>query len=303
MSFFPSVYGGIDYKRYNADQFVAATDYLLWTKPRGARFVYVLLAGPGHPGSGGLAVASGTAGSGAGGGGGVAGRALVPAAFFPPQLYVQVGKSGPATAPGAAASAPARASSLLMRAANGSFTALATSVPGTAAGAPSISAGGTAGGGGTLSSAFYLIPWVTGSNQGQVGNITGTGGNATTGVITQGAGASGAGCPATYAAFNGGVSNFQSVLDGRVYNTIAGVGSASGGTNGSDGQTIWFNDGLMFQSCGGAGGGNASTGTAGNGGAGGLGSGGGGGGAASGAGGVGGSGGPGGDGVIIIACW
>lgn len=305
MGFLPSQNGGIDYQRFNADSFVNATDYLDWRMPRGAKYVYMLVGGPGQSGSSGFAATTGAAGSGGGGGTGAVARGIIPAFLLPKHLLVQVGKGAVATtAAGAAGNLPVRGTSIGYTT-NGSagYQFMLTTTNGTAAGAATAAAGGTGGSNQSTSSQMFSLPFATISNGGAAGNITGAGTTTLVNVLTSQAGSSGAGCASTYAAANGGGAVFTSAVDGRIYSGAGGTGAAAGGTDGADGVTIWYNDGLMFQSSAGAGGGNASTGKAGNGGKGGLCSGGGGGGAASGAGGTAGFGGAGGDGIVIIACW
>lgn len=303
MGFLPSLYGGIDYQRFDANV-ISSGDYFDWRMPRGARCVYFLIVNGGTSGSSGFAATSGAAGSGGGGGTGAIVRCIAPAFVVPRRLSIQVGTGAVATtAAGAAGNQVTRNTALYVPANSGALSQVMFCSNGAVAGAATAAAGGTGGASGGISTGFHAIPFLATGNAGVAGNITGVGTNGTAGIITAGGGAAGAGCAATYAAANGGITTMHSAIDGYIHRTTAGVGATTGGTNGSDGYTYWYNDGLMFQSLGGAGGGNASTGKAGNGGKGGIGSGGGGGGAASGTGGTAGFGGAGGDGVVVIACW
>lgn len=71
------------------------TDWRIWTKPRGIKWVYMIGVGGGASGAGGTFTGASAASTGAAGGGsGAQSIVLIPAMFVPDILYVQTGLGG-----------------------------------------------------------------------------------------------------------------------------------------------------------------------------------------------------------------
>jgi hypothetical protein len=275
----------------NTQTFTNAGSWVMWVKPRGAKFVNILCIGSGGGGSNGISSSAsvrGTGGSGGGAGGIV--RVQFQAAMLPDTLYVYTGTGGTGSLGGSQKATTDQGQ-------NGekSYVCLIPDTSSTSnivvtSGAVSARGGTTSGGAGetiaTTANALFLnlgtfIAVAGGAGIAGSANLVGT--SIIPGQITTG-GTGGSG-NATAGGFN--TSGF--------YPTITGTATSAGtGLNGKDG--IMFTKPVLAF-LGGTGGGGAGTGPGGNGGNGSYGCGGGGGGGCVG---VGGDGGKGGDGLIII---
>jgi hypothetical protein len=273
-----------------------------WQKPRGCKFVYILVIGGGGGGGGGLS-GSGIARTG-GGGGGSSGinKGLFMALALPDTLYINVGAGGAGGAPSSNGS-------------TGSFSYVSVSSDTTAMNVILVSnstsvpaAGNTNGVGGSTGGAVVLtvqllnyvgVTLFTAGQNGASGGVN-TGGNGSAISINNSVsgGAGGGGSSSTNT--NGNGANITMGGTAGIWTNLAG-GAAGGTNNGAHGfsaiapnKNITTRNGFLFT--GGAGGGANGAGVGGNGGNGAFGSGGGGGGAGT----TGGSGGRGGDGLVII---
>jgi hypothetical protein len=318
------IYGGSDLVSvYNGiiTGTAISTNFFTWNKPKGVRFVHMLVIGGGGGGGGGAAGALGTARSGgAGGGCGASTRLSMLACLLPDILYVQPGAGGT----GGATAANGNAGGASYVTIYPDQTAVNTIAY--AGGGGGGNAGGTgASTGGTLGAAATqaLMPLGFGTaNVSLIAGLAGAAGAAgavgasitafTSNPSICTAGAAGGGVDATnptVVGFAGGA-----ITTGGAWPTLTGGAAGNPPTIGNNG----INYGLHLNansldiltsryplmSTGGCGGGGASAGTVtgARGACGGFGSGGGGGGAANGTSAAGGEGGNGGAGLVIITC-
>jgi hypothetical protein len=95
---------GVDIQRFYGDVGTTLVQWKTWTKPRGAKFVYMIGVGGASSGGNGTNTAT-SSGGGAGGGSGAQSNLFIPAQFLPDVLYIQAGNGGkqPATLVSAAA--------------------------------------------------------------------------------------------------------------------------------------------------------------------------------------------------------
>ena len=284
--------------------------YIVWDKPQGASWIYIINQQAGGGGGGGFSGAAGTArGGGGGGGSGSIQRMLMPAAFVFDGLYLQVTPGGNGGAAGADATAANRNNVTVSAGGTSHNWNMLTYLgdPGGAGGAGSATAGGTGGIAGSIGQAPGML--ATSSLLTSIAGQAGAAGGAHTGAVggsitlpttfaTTG-GAGGAGTPTANTNFAGG-----SIPAGGPWPAIAG-GLAAGGAGlpgfgvGQRIDILRQRLAPLFTSGGTGGGSNGASGVGGAGAKGGWGSGGGGGG-----GGVtGGAGGDGGDGYVAIMWW
>lgn len=276
-----------------------------WLKPRGASMVFIICIGGGAGGGAGHTAASGNPrGGGGGGGSGGLATVLIPAAFIPDILYVQVGKGGRGgTGPITTAQEGDRSHVLLSPVtAITPMNVLIQSSNGQAqiGGFGSAVAGGGAGSGATVAT-IALMPlaglgifeFIAGQSGSAGGDETGAAGSSlsfpTTGIRMMGGSGGGGTTSANFA--GGGITAIStSFLSGQ-----RPIAAASGSNNGCGGTQLWE----PFWSFGGLGGGASNAGIGGNGGNGAYGAGGGGGGGGT----TGGLGGVGGSGIVFIISW
>lgn len=277
------------------------TNWQIWSKPRNAKFVFILTIGGGGGGAAGTSGALGT--NRAGGGGGAASNVakfFIPAPFVPDVLYVSVGKGGNG------------GTSLSVNGVDGgiSYVGISPNTGSTSVLIQSSNAGASGGigqvGGSqatatlrtTISNTLGIstiiptsVPYIAGSN----GSASGVGNNKNPLAIVSG-GAGGAGTNTSNTSFNGG-NVALTTWSPQISSGLGGV-SGSNGSPGYQGYLIGANNSeskpLFFT--GGAGGGSFGSGTGWAGGNGAIGCGGGGGGAGV----TGGPGGKGGDGIVYI---
>ncbi len=298
----------IDYNNLpNTDNSVAifyaagSTTWQTWQKPKGCKFVYILVIGGGAGGGGGQ---SGSAVARTGGGGGGASgmnKGMFMANTIPDILYINVGSGGVGGAPNTNGSAGSISYVSVLPSTTAINLLLVSNSSNPSAGAAAGTIGSTGGAVGTANnilcnSGVFLF----GAGQNGTSGGANTGGNGTalapTSPVSGGAG--GGGSSAANANGSGGPVN-----TGGVFPTLSG--GAAGGTNrGTDGFTGSFpNKSNVLRNAfiftGGSGGGANGAGIGGDGGNGSFGCGGGGGGAGT----TGGRGGNGGDGLVIIISW
>lgn len=293
---FPGIYNQ-DVRFYN---FIGASRFQIWEKPRRASMVLFVCISGGAGGGGG---ASGTSGTPRGGGGGGSAATLtnllINAAFLPDILYIMVAPGGQ----GGAADTIGLAGGISLVSVRLTTSVLSVDllVGGTNSnpgGAGTSAALGAAGATVTARTAANM-PW------GQSGILNSFAGLAAT---TGGAIAGGAGGNATAAGgvLTGGTGGGGTTSADFAGGIVAGAGTAltslaggiAGGGNGQHGFNLQPAQ-YQFFSFGGTGGGSFNLGTGGIGGNGAIGAGGGGGGAGL----IGGAGGDGGNGQIIITSW
>lgn len=294
-----------DVQVFNRPSTVTDTQWLTWTKPRGATMVNILAIGGGGGGGGGFTAAAAAARGGGGGGGSSAhSRCLLPCLYLPDILYIQVGQGGQGVLSGGGTAgsgilsyvsiAPNLTTSNLLLA-SGAAGAVG-GVTGTGA------AAGTGGAAGTAVAAGSAMP-LSGAGQvnwtaGQVGSAggaqTGAVGVAVAIPVTQAlcqGGSGGAGV--TAADFAGGL--FTAIAGSWLSEQRPATPAAGTAGHGSGGPQIW----QPFFSFGGGGGSSSNASAGANGGNGAHGAGGGGGGGGT----TGGRGGNGGSGIVIILSW
>lgn len=85
---------GADIQYFEGSSTVTLTQWQVWKKPRGAKFVYMIGVGGGGGGSCGNAAAVTTGGGGAGGSSGGQSTVMIPAMFVPDTLYIEAGAGG-----------------------------------------------------------------------------------------------------------------------------------------------------------------------------------------------------------------
>lgn len=85
---------GADIQYFEGPVTTTLSQYQVWKKPRGAKFVYMIGVGGGGGGSCGNAAAVSTGGGGAGGSSGGQTSVMIPAMFVPDTLYIQAGAGG-----------------------------------------------------------------------------------------------------------------------------------------------------------------------------------------------------------------
>jgi hypothetical protein len=239
---------GVDIQTFFGDVGTTLVQWKTWTKPRGAKFVYMIAVG--GAASGGVALNSGTtSGGGPGGGSGAQSNLFIPATFLPDVLYIQAGNGGkqPATLVSAALGVAGTITYVGVEP-NTTLAAALTVLfasPGTATTAATTTAGGTGGTAAVIATIANMPLAGRGAYQffaGQAGSAGGTQLTAgvaqtypTTGLIVQGG--SGGGGQQGPAAFAGGA--ILGVGFGDNYPTIAGgagavasrpAGAGSGGT-------------------------------------------------------------------------
>ena len=74
---------------------IVNTDWYMWTKPRGAKWIYMMTVGAGASGAGGIFTGASAASVGAAGGAsGAQAVCMMPAIFVPDTLYIHVGLGG-----------------------------------------------------------------------------------------------------------------------------------------------------------------------------------------------------------------
>lgn len=79
----------------NSDAATNLTDWKVWTKPRGVKWVYMIAVGAGASGAGGTFTGASAASAGAAGGAsGAQSTVLIPAIFVPNTLFIQTGLGG-----------------------------------------------------------------------------------------------------------------------------------------------------------------------------------------------------------------
>lgn len=278
-----------------------------WVKPRGITMVHILCIGGGGGGGAGFTRSAGNNGGGGGGGGGSSQTSLlIPAAFLPDVLFVQVGQggaggasSGNAGVAGIVSTVSIAPSELLV-----DFNIVCrsgTTGAGLGAAGPQNS-GGSAGGGGTiptianmpLAGAGIFQTYIGGqaSGGGAAGNVGNLVTIALNGAICLG-GCGGAGVMSTDKV--GGA--YDPVVESKLSEDRP-AGAAAGSNDGSPGTQLWIPGNLLYF-FGGSGGSSSDGGVGGRGGNGGFGAGGGGGGAGT----TGGRGGDGGSGLVVFTCW
>jgi hypothetical protein len=272
-----------------------------WQKPRGSKFIYMMVFGGGGGGAGGQSGTNTNRSGGGGGGASVGTYLLTPSTFIPDTLYVSVGPKGLGGQPGG--NGAGGTSSFISIRPDTTAINLVCSCGGGGGGAASGTGGlGVGGSSITMRLLALGVPYFpSGWSAWRVDG--GTGGAGTTGsaglevvaqhITTGGGGGGGASSGNT----NGGGGQLNTAGVGYP-NYLGGV--AGGTNNGLDGFTTSISRGMVnrypLQHTGGSGGGAFALGVGGNGGNAGLGCGGGGGGAGI----TGGSGGNGGDGFVII---
>jgi hypothetical protein len=281
---------------------IGSATWQTWVKPKGCKFVYILVIGGGGGGGGGQ---SGTGvGRTGGGGGGSSGmnKGMFMANTIPDILYINVGYGGAGGVPNSNGSSGSFSYISVLpntTAINVLLVSNSTTVPG--AGNANGVGGST---GGAVVNTNQILSYTsvnlfgTGQNGTSGGINTGGNGSALTPTSPLTGGAGGGGSSAANANGTGG-----NVNTGGVFPTL--LGGAAGGTNrGTDGfigsfpnKSNVLRNAFIFT--GGSGGGANGAGIGGNGGNGAFGCGGGGGGAGT----TGGSGGKGGDGLVIIISW
>lgn len=290
-----------------------STQWQMWSKPNGARFVHIYILGSGAGGGAGRTGGSNTGGGGGGGGSSSITYGLFPACMLPDALYVSVGKGGAGgTANGNGGNGELSYVSISATTLSAAILMQSGDAAPTGGGAGTSSLAGTAGTAGTTWTYTSYI-W---SQLGQV--TTNAGQNGTGGGTTAGAGVNlTITLPVSGGAGGGGESSNASSFKGGDINStmygfttlVGGVLDATGSTiNGTAGATYSFpsfntstKSPMLFTGGAGGGGANSNVRTGGAGGIGSFGSGGGGGGASYN--GTGGAGGNGGNGLVIISCW
>jgi hypothetical protein len=276
-----------------------------WKKPRGCKFVYMILIGGGGGGGGGQSGINTNRSGGGGGGASACIRSFFMANTLPDTLFVRVGSGGSGGLPnGNGGSGVVSIVSITTSVATNSQL-LSSSRYDDAAGIGGL-ANGTRGGQGSPITGFNFFYYLgipqffsgTYSFGGTGGLNTGGSGVSVTPTMMLCGGAGGGGSSSGNTDGNGG-----SILFSGLYSNMNG-GLSGGTNNGASGfipiepsKISSLQNGLFF--FGGAGGGANGIGVGGNGGNGGYGCGGGGGGAGV----TGGRGGKGGDGLIIIVSW
>ena len=314
---FPRVRGASFHKWMGAKADAGiTTSWQSWTRPKNAKWLWLLVGNGGQGGGGGR---SGGAGGTARGGGGAGGTGpvstlIIRASLLPRELFILTGAGGAGGAAGAPGVTPADAAI--------SMICISPNPPASNSGPLLVLTGGNGGGhggdGGTTTTAA--------GGGGGVINSTGINywvnagiANYTISPLTGGAGASGA-LAANAAAISmstnvhyafpgtggGSADTSDGVGNGGNYTSLpaivgpahdGGVGGATGGADGTQGRLVRL---APFLSIGGTGGGaGGATGNGGIGGNGGPCAGGGGGGGGI----VGGAGGRGGPGIVMIMCW
>lgn len=273
-------------------------NWAVWTKPKGIKFVSVLVIGGGGGGGGGGASTINRTGGGGGGSSSLS-RGFFLASMIPDILYVNVGRGGAGGASGL--NGTAGSNSWISIQPNTSATNVLIAANNANSGAGS--ANGGAGGGATtftiqsgVLSGLGLFTSTPGVNG--VASISGTNGTSITRTLPVTGGASGAGALTTVTSFTGGSINQLGDTVPFISGGGIGLPGEYGYIGGFPNELNLTKEPLMFT--GGAGGGSNANGTGGRGGDGGYGCGGGGGGA--GTTGSGGRGGNGGDGLVIISC-
>lgn len=280
-----------------------------WLKPRGKSMLFALVIGGGGGGGGGFTRAAAAAGGGGGGGGssGVS-RMLIPLAFVPDRLYVQVGAGGSGVGSGGGTAGSGLLSHVAVHPDNTQALNLLIS-----SGAAAATGGGT-GTGAAVGAAGVAATIATiagnplsGIGMGQGHYIAGQAGQA------GGAVAGAIGPPAAFPVTGintmggpGGAGTTSADFAGGIITAIANVylsdirpqGAAAGSNNASGGYLVGPPSGPFWSFCG-LGGSSSNAGVGGAGGNGGPGSGGGGGGAGT----TGGRGGDGGGGIVLLTCW
>ena len=255
-----------------------------WTLPTNAKYLDLILIGPGGGGGSGRRGASGTnrGGGGGGGGGGCNVYRAAVANFDSTTAAVVVpgGGAGGATVTandtnGNSGSAPTAAASILF----GTCGFVAFGGSGSAGGGGTTT-GGTAGGGATSSSNNATQFQGAGGGAGgstaspPAGTTPAEGGAPTAGGLRGGGG--GGGINSSNVAGSGGNGGYPQYLPGGYSTVSSGTGGAATGAAGVSGLV---GSGILGAGVGGGGGGGNASGSGGNGGSGGIGAGGGGGGA------------------------
>jgi len=90
---------GADIQYFEGTSTATLTQWQVWKKPRGAKWIHLL--GVGGGGGGGTGFTSGAGGAGAGGSSGAQTSVMIPAMFVPDILYIQAGAGGPGATVGA----------------------------------------------------------------------------------------------------------------------------------------------------------------------------------------------------------
>lgn len=272
----------------------------IWSKPKGAKFIYMFVLGAGGGGGGGTSAVGANNAGGGGGGSGAIVCAIAPANLIPDTLYVSVGLGGRGGEPngnGLEGGISYISTQPNLEFSNVILASTSTASSTAKGGTPSAGVGTGAGGfdGTGIGSALGAHLTMYNSQVGQNGNS----GYLNPIIIqlnyTGGAGGGSTASATTSSTSGGSVSELG---------FVPMVKGGDVGQDGSNGFLSWLPDQVVsnrlpFMSTGGAGGGGNFSGTGGNGGRGQFGSGGGGGGAGT----VGGRGGDGGNGIIIIQTW
>jgi hypothetical protein len=274
-----------------------ATGWQVWEKPRGATWVFgMIAAGAGGGGAGRSGGASTARGGGGAGGGSGAMKFIAPAIFLPDRLYIQVGRGGAGGAASGSAGVSGEQSQIALYPDVAGTKCLIVgfgAAGGVAGGTSSASAGG-AGGNSTPIQSIAQMWMIQVGISGSPGGGGGVAGNnpGTSNIWTAGNsgffGGAGGGSVTSVDQFGGDMRSDVTAWIPTV------VGGAPGGGRGQDGIFMWGP--LYFGGLGGCGGGSSDAGTGGRGGDGALACGGGGGGAGT----TGGAGGKGGDGFAIL---
>lgn len=278
---------GVDVQTFYGDTSTTLLQWKTWTKPRGAKFVYMIAVG--GAASGGVALNSGTtSGGGPGGGSGAQSTLFIPAMFLPDVLYIQAGQGGqqPQTLVSAALGVAGTITYVCFEP-NTTLAAALTVLfasPGTATTAATTTTGGTGGTAAVIATIANMPLAGRGAYQffaGQAGSAGGPNNGTgvaqtypTTGLMVQG-GAGGGGNNAGTSNFVGGAitlagfgDNFPAIPGGTAASGATPAGAGAGGT--------MLKPFLYTGGTGGGGSSNTAGGLAGRGGNGGLGCGGGG---------------------------
>lgn len=245
-----------------------ATDWRVWTKPRGVNWVYMIGVGGGSSGTTGTFTgASAASAGGAGGGSGAQSTLLIPAMFVPNELFISTGSGGRVTLVTSGSSGQAGGTTMIT----------VEPIAGATSGATNlfflVANGGTASSGGTATAMSGNFPlagrgWsqnIAGQNGGAAGGSqNGAGGSITlptTGLMVTGGGGSGGKDVTGAGGGAGGAITGVGFLG--TFPTHAGGAAAASGTNAGNG----INGRMItpFMHYGGSGGGSGAFAATGNG--------------------------------------
>ena len=279
---------GMDIQTFYGDASTTLVQWKTWTKPRGAKFVYIIAVGGGA--SGGCSVNTAvTGGGGPGGGSGAQSNLFIPAMFLPDILYIQAGAGG--QQPATLVSAALGVAGTITYVAFEPFTTLAAQLtvlfasPATATTAATTTTGGTGGTAAVIATIANMPLAGRGAYQffaGQAGTAGGTsgptsgvaqtypttglmvmggtgGGGASNGGTAPGGAITGVGFGDNYPSITGGTVSGGSGSAGIILKPFQLTGGTGGGATGGTASSPAGSGGNGAPGCGGGGAGGSNT--------------------------------------------